>query len=247
MGSLLTEGTIVSIVRDQSILFSHKFSRWKSVMLWEYPWGPFLLPSKDPRQNMLKMLWECSTLYWGSKHLTGIFNSASILFLNSTHQRVYPLLIEFMASEIRGCLLVRQSFFHDDPRNFTDIGGSVTRCQGLYSSFRATHGGLSLNMGITLPLCSFVVTGSLFLPFCWNWLIVLTLLLCSQDVSATMIVTPGPVIDFLLAKQDAKKPCDIDWAKEVKLASYVSYHLFFFVFLFIELQFFWARNRLTKC
>ncbi|XP_058180389.1 protein argonaute 16-like [Rhododendron vialii] len=93
--------------------------------------------------------------------------------------RVLDTILQQQASD-RGCLLVRQSFFHDDPRNFTDIGGGVTRCQGLYSSFRATHGGLSLNM----------------------------------DVSATMIVTPGPVIDFLLAKQDAKKPCNIDWAKE---------------------------------
>ncbi|KAF7152313.1 hypothetical protein RHSIM_Rhsim01G0195100 [Rhododendron simsii] len=100
---------------------------------------------------------------------------------HSFQPKTFKVEISYAAKiPLRGCVLVRQSFFHDDPRNFTDIGGGVTRCQGLYSSFRATHGGLSLNM----------------------------------DVSATMIVTPGPVIDFLLAKQDAKKPCDIDWAKE---------------------------------
>lgn len=49
----------------------------------------------------------------------------------------------------RGCLLVRQSFFHDDSRFFTDVGGGVTGCRGFHSSFRPTHGGLSLNMGIT--------------------------------------------------------------------------------------------------
>ena len=61
-----------------------------------------------------------------------------------------------MASECRGCLLVRQSFFHDDSRNFTDVGGGVTGCRGFHSSFRPTHGGLSLNMGKyhSIPLLS---------------------------------------------------------------------------------------------
>lgn len=54
-----------------------------------------------------------------------------------------------MAAEYRGCLLVRQSFFHDDSRHFTDVGGGVTGCRGFHSSFRTTQGGLSLNMGIT--------------------------------------------------------------------------------------------------
>ncbi|KAE9460661.1 hypothetical protein C3L33_07405, partial [Rhododendron williamsianum] len=39
------------------------------------------------------------------------------------------------------------SFFHDDLRNLTDVGGSVTSCWGFHASFRPTHGGLSLNMG----------------------------------------------------------------------------------------------------
>lgn len=54
-----------------------------------------------------------------------------------------------MAADCRGCLLVRQSFFHDDSRHFTDVGGGVTGCRGFHSSFRTTQGGLSLNMGIT--------------------------------------------------------------------------------------------------
>lgn len=48
-----------------------------------------------------------------------------------------------------GCLLVRQSFFHDDSRMFTDVGGGVRGVRGFYSSFRPTLGGLSLNMGTT--------------------------------------------------------------------------------------------------
>ncbi|KAF9601983.1 hypothetical protein IFM89_024529, partial [Coptis chinensis] len=50
---------------------------------------------------------------------------------------------------------------------------------GFHSSFRATHGGLSLNI----------------------------------DVSTTMIIQPGPVVDFLIANQNVRDPYGIDWAK----------------------------------
>ncbi|RDY01709.1 Protein argonaute 16, partial [Mucuna pruriens] len=65
-----------------------------------------------------------------------------------------------------GCLLVRQSFFHDDLRNFTDVGAGVTAV---------------------------------------------------SDVSTTMIIKPGPVIDFLLSNQKVREPCHIDWAKAKKV------------------------------
>lgn len=42
---------------------------------------------------------------------------------------------------------MRQSFFRNDPKNFIDIGGGVLGCRGFHSSFRATQGGLSLNIG----------------------------------------------------------------------------------------------------
>ncbi|CAN0897082.1 Protein argonaute 16, partial [Linum grandiflorum] len=80
---------------------------------------------------------------------------------------------------VRGCLLVRQSFFHDDSRNYTDVGQGVSGLRGFHSSFRTTHGGFSLNM----------------------------------DVSTTMVVTPGPVIDFLLTNQNVREPQYIDWDK----------------------------------
>lgn len=70
------------------------------------------------------------------------------------------VLIKLLLVEHRGCLLVRQSFFHDDSRNFIEVGGGVTGCRGFHTSFRTTHGGLSLNMGMpsfiifyTLQLC----------------------------------------------------------------------------------------------
>lgn len=53
-----------------------------------------------------------------------------------------------------GCLLVEQSFFHDDSRMFIDVGGGVTGIRGLYSSFRPTLDGLSLNMGTNQPAFS---------------------------------------------------------------------------------------------
>ncbi|CAO2184938.1 unnamed protein product [Urochloa humidicola] len=79
----------------------------------------------------------------------------------------------------QGCLLVRQSFFHNNPSNFVDLGGGVMGCRGFHSSFRATQSGLSLNI----------------------------------DVSTTMIVKPGPVVDFLLANQKVDHPQKIDWSK----------------------------------
>ncbi|KAK4379125.1 hypothetical protein RND71_000987 [Anisodus tanguticus] len=92
--------------------------------------------------------------------------------------RVLDIVLRQHAAK-RGCLTVRQSFFHNEPRNFVDLGGGVLGCQGFHSSFRATQEGLSLNM----------------------------------DVSTTMIVQPGPVIDFLLANQNARDPYQIDWSK----------------------------------
>ncbi|KAL6841492.1 hypothetical protein ACP4OV_028635 [Aristida adscensionis] len=79
----------------------------------------------------------------------------------------------------QGCLLVRQSFFQNNPSNFVDLGGGVMGCRGFHSSFRGTQNGLSLNM----------------------------------DVSTTMIVKPGPVIDFLLSNQKVDHPERIDWQK----------------------------------
>lgn len=59
--------------------------------------------------------------------------------------RVLDIILRQHASK-QGCLLVRQSFFHDNQSNFTDLGGGVLGCRGFHSSFRATRGGLSLNM-----------------------------------------------------------------------------------------------------
>ncbi|OIT40115.1 PREDICTED: protein argonaute 4A-like [Nicotiana attenuata] len=96
--------------------------------------------------------------------------------------RVLDIVLRQHAAK-RGCLIVRQSFFHDEPRNFTELGGGVLGCRGFHSSFRATQGGLSLNM----------------------------------DASTTMIVQPGPVVDFLLANQNARDPYQIDWTKAKKM------------------------------
>ncbi|KAI3419057.1 uncharacterized protein J3R85_013388 [Psidium guajava] len=92
--------------------------------------------------------------------------------------RVLDIVLRQHASK-QGCLLVRQSFFHNDPRNFTDVGGGVLGCRGFHSSFRTSQGGLSLNI----------------------------------DVSTTMIIQPGPLLDFLMANQRVQDPYSIDWAK----------------------------------
>ncbi|KAF3454052.1 hypothetical protein FNV43_RR04499 [Rhamnella rubrinervis] len=92
--------------------------------------------------------------------------------------RVLDIILRQHASK-QGCLLVRQSFFHNDPRNFADVGGGVLGCRGFHSSFRTTQGGLSLNI----------------------------------DVSTTMIIQPGPVVDFLISNQNARDPFSLDWVK----------------------------------
>lgn len=38
-------------------------------------------------------------------------------------------------------------------------------------------------------------------------------LLSIADVSTTMIIKPGPVIDFLIANQNVNNPYEIDWSK----------------------------------
>jgi len=38
-------------------------------------------------------------------------------------------------------------------------------------------------------------------------------LILNMDVSTTLVMTPGPVIDFLLANQNVRDPRQIDWAK----------------------------------
>ncbi|KGN47971.1 protein argonaute 16 isoform X1 [Cucumis sativus] len=96
--------------------------------------------------------------------------------------RVLDIILRQQAAN-RGCLLVRQSFFHDDSRNFADVGGGVTGVRGFHSSFRLAQDGLSLNM----------------------------------DVSTTMILKPGPVIDFLIANQNVREPRYIDWGKAKKM------------------------------
>ncbi|XP_076942798.1 protein argonaute 4-like [Bidens hawaiensis] len=92
--------------------------------------------------------------------------------------RVLDIILRQHAAE-QGCLLVRQSFFHNDVKNFADVGGGVLGCRGFHSSFRTSQGGLSLNI----------------------------------DVSTTMIIQPGPVVDFLIVNQNVKDPYSVDWAK----------------------------------
>ncbi|KAL1545514.1 Protein argonaute-4 [Salvia divinorum] len=92
--------------------------------------------------------------------------------------RVLDIILRQHAAR-QGCLLVRQSFFHNDACNFADVGGGILGCRGFHSSFRTTQSGLSLNI----------------------------------DVSTTMIIRPGSVLEFLVANQNVRDPYSIDWAK----------------------------------
>ncbi|KAH9675035.1 protein argonaute 4A [Citrus sinensis] len=61
--------------------------------------------------------------------------------------RVLDIILRQHAAK-QGCFLVRQSFFQNEPRSFFDLGGGVLGCWGFHSSFQATQGGLSLNIGV---------------------------------------------------------------------------------------------------
>ncbi|MBA0822094.1 hypothetical protein Goarm_018910, partial [Gossypium armourianum] len=65
--------------------------------------------------------------------------------------RVLDIILRQQAAD-RGCLLVRQSFFQDDSRNYVDLGGGVLGLRGFHSSFRPTQGGLSLNMDVSTTM-----------------------------------------------------------------------------------------------
>ncbi|CAN8244256.1 unnamed protein product [Cochlearia groenlandica] len=90
--------------------------------------------------------------------------------------RVLDVILRQSAAR-QGCLLVRQSFFHNDPRNFVDIGGGVIGVRGFHSSFRTTQGGLSLNIDTSTtmtvqpgPVVDFLLKNqSVKDPYSLNW------------------------------------------------------------------------------
>ncbi|KAL3653292.1 Protein argonaute-4 [Castilleja foliolosa] len=65
--------------------------------------------------------------------------------------RVLDIILRQHAAK-QGCLLVRQSFFHNDPKNFCDVGGGILGCRGFHSSFRTTQSGLSLNIDVSTTM-----------------------------------------------------------------------------------------------
>ncbi|KAL3585142.1 hypothetical protein D5086_012009 [Populus alba] len=90
--------------------------------------------------------------------------------------RVLDIILRQHAAK-QGCLLVRQSFFHNDPKNYVDLGGGVLGCRGFHSSFRTSQGGLSLNIdGSTTtiiqpgPLIDFLIANqNVSNPFQIDW------------------------------------------------------------------------------
>ncbi|KAK2996028.1 hypothetical protein RJ640_023398 [Escallonia rubra] len=90
--------------------------------------------------------------------------------------RVLDIILRQHAAK-EGCLLVRQSFFKSEDKNYVDLGGGVLACRGSHSSFRATQGGLSLNMdGSTTtivqpgPLVDFLIANqNVRDPFQLDW------------------------------------------------------------------------------
>ena len=101
-----------------------------------------------------------------------------------------------------------------------DVGGGVLGCRGFHSSFRAAQDGLSLNIGTSF-------TGSsLFLKFYFCVFFFFHSFL-ALDVSTTMIIQPGPVVDFLIANQGVNDPFSLDWAKVINICIFIMFVLIY--------------------
>ncbi|KAI3454374.1 hypothetical protein Pfo_011037 [Paulownia fortunei] len=90
--------------------------------------------------------------------------------------RVLDTILRQQASK-QGCLVVRQSFFQNEPRNFIDLGGGIFGCRGFFSSFRALQGGLYLNHDVSMttiiqpgPVVDFLLSNqNVKTPFKIDW------------------------------------------------------------------------------
>lgn len=61
-----------------------------------------------------------------------------------------------------------------------------------------------------------------------------------------MIVTPGPVVDFLLANQNARDPDSLDWNKVINDYQFCLHSEFECVASIIKLLLFDSMNRLNE-
>ncbi|KAL6580136.1 hypothetical protein OROMI_008160 [Orobanche minor] len=90
--------------------------------------------------------------------------------------RVLNLMLRQNAAK-KGCRIVRQSFFHEEPRNFVDIGEGMEVWRGIRSSFSSTSGKLLLNMDVSTtvmvkpePLTSFLLSNQeVVTPYRIDW------------------------------------------------------------------------------
>ncbi|KAG6769014.1 hypothetical protein POTOM_024629 [Populus tomentosa] len=83
--------------------------------------------------------------------------------------RVLDIILRQHAAK-QGCLLVRQSFFHNDPKNYVDLGGGVLGCRGFHSSFRTSQDGSTTTIIQPGPLIDFLITNqNVSNPFQIDW------------------------------------------------------------------------------
>ncbi|KAJ6921254.1 hypothetical protein NC652_015228 [Populus alba x Populus x berolinensis] len=83
--------------------------------------------------------------------------------------RVLDIILRQHAAK-QGCLLVRQSFFHNDPKNYVDLGGGVLGCRGFHSSFRTSQDGSTTTIIQPGPLIDFLIANqNVSNPFQIDW------------------------------------------------------------------------------
>nr|ATG34093.1 argonaute 16 [Suaeda salsa] len=141
-------------------------------------------PTKKSKHSLPQRLFKVELNYCCKISLQPIALNFDGQSVNETQDvlRVLNTLLRQRAVN-KGCLLIRQSFFQDDSRNFFEVDGGLMGLRGFDSSFHMTRVGLSLNL----------------------------------DVAMTLVLKPGPVLDFLLANQNVREARYIDWAKAKRM------------------------------
>ncbi|KAL2938774.1 Protein argonaute 16 [Bienertia sinuspersici] len=110
-------------------------------------------PTKKSKHSLAQRLFKVELSYCCKIPLQSIALTSDGLNTYGTQDllRVLNTILRQRAIN-KGCLLVKQSFFQDDSRNFFEVDGGVMGLRGFDSSFHMTRAGLSLNLDVAMTL-----------------------------------------------------------------------------------------------
>ncbi|XP_057984527.1 protein argonaute 16-like [Hevea brasiliensis] len=86
----------------------------------------FAATSKRPKRRLRSETFEVEIVYAAKIPLNSFALSLQGNETNNNTRDALKVLDTILKNRQSGCLLLRQTFFHDDPKNFTDVGGGIT-------------------------------------------------------------------------------------------------------------------------